>query len=469
MQFTCQMTLIFQRACLTLAVLFLSTGNRLAWSGTYDFPSSPGNGPIYAESGSAPGSTTYPVATRSATTPSGSTQYQNGPYPPPVYQANPSPTTSYPAGQYPAAQYPVASFTTPVSYQTPSSESVRPSALAPSAVRFSSTPVANRPLLGPTHPAALPPAEPPAEPIPNGQTVVDHRWMPSAQTTSFSHSPSVLLDENDPSCRPIVVDTSRVVTGCDDVWCWQVLPEGLIYRSYMAGAKEPRIASQWVYDKNLEWIWDIALGGRVGILRYGNENPIFPTGFQVDIEGAALLRLDLENERDVVATDYRFGIPLTFGNARHQCKLAYYHLSSHLGDEYMIRNPGARRINYVRDAMVLGYSLYFFENHLRLYSEAAYAFHTDGGAKPWEFQFGFEYTAPEPTGWRPTPFVAVGGHIREENDYCGNVVIQSGWLWRGDCGQTFRMGMQYYSGMSDQYEFFDQYENKIGFGLWYDY
>jgi hypothetical protein len=41
----------------------------------------------------------------------------------------------------------------------------------------------------------------------------------------------------------------------DDVWDWQVLPDGLIYRSYLAGVKEPRFASQWVHDVRQGWLW----------------------------------------------------------------------------------------------------------------------------------------------------------------------------------------------------------------------
>jgi Protein of unknown function (DUF1207) len=300
-------------------------------------------------------------------------------------------------------------------------------------------------------------------------------WMPNTNSqTKAEEIPAGQFDSVQPNQQfsgspPIVVEPSCQAMNCGDIWSLQFMPDGLIYRSYMAGAKEPRFASQWVYDQNEQWLWDVSLGGRVGLVRYGSQDPLFPEGTQLDIEGAAMLRLDPEHERDLVACDYRFGIPLTFGHENHRLKLAYYHLSSHLGDEYIERNPEVNRINYVRDAMVVGYSIYLWQNQIRLYTEAAYAFNHDGGAEPWEFQFGIEYTAPQPTGWRPVPFIAIGGHIREENDYSGNVVAQAGWLWRGNCGQTFRMGMQCYAGMSDQYEFYDQYENKVGFGLWYDF
>ncbi|MBN1394668.1 MAG: DUF1207 domain-containing protein [Pirellulales bacterium] len=259
----------------------------------------------------------------------------------------------------------------------------------------------------------------------------------------------------------------RALVGADP-WTWQVLPDGLMYKSYMAGGREPRFASQWVQLQTGDWVWDATLGGRVGMLRYGTDNPLWPEGWQLDIEGAAFPRLDLENDRDLVSADYRFGIPLTTRRGCWEMKLAYYHLSSHLGDEYMIRHPGYRRLNYVRDAVVLGMAIYFGPN-LRLYSEADWAFNTDGGAKPWEFQFGIDWASAEPTGGWGAPFFAINGHLREANDYGGNMTVQTGWMWRGYSGHLCRVGMQYFNGFSDQGQFYDTFEEQIGVGLWYDY
>src|SRR5690606_26754469 len=150
-----------------------------------------------------------------------------------------------------------------------------------------------------------------------------------------------------------------------------------------------------------------------------------------DIEGAAFPRLDLEDNRDLISADFRFGMPLTFGYGRLQTKFAYYHLSSHLGDEYLEKNPTAVRINYSRDVFVLGAS-YDLTDSLRIYSEVGWAFYTSGGSEPWEAQFGIDYSSPYPTGFRGAPFFAVNGRIREEVDWGGNITAQVGWQWRGD-------------------------------------
>lgn len=255
-----------------------------------------------------------------------------------------------------------------------------------------------------------------------------------------------------------------------EVWDWHLLPDDVIWHSYWAGAKEPRISGtpfQEIQD-NLTLL-DVTLGGRVSVLRYGTVNQGRPEGWELQLEGASLLRLNLDQNWDMEAVDFRFGVPLVYGRDRSQWKFSYYHLSSHLGDEFAIREAAlGQRINFARDVLVLGYS--FFPNPAwRFYAEAGWAFYADEGTEPWEFQFGVDYAQPGFTGIRGTPFLAVNGHLREEVDYGGNLVAQAGWLWRGKGNKIIRTGVHYYNGKSDQFEFFDEFEQQIGWGLWYDY
>jgi hypothetical protein len=253
-------------------------------------------------------------------------------------------------------------------------------------------------------------------------------------------------------------------------WCWQMLPDGLIYHSYWAGVREPRLGGVLQHIQGGDSFIDGNVGGRVGLIRYGTTNAIFPQGWQLDVEAAAILRLTLDQIRDFESADYRVGIPLTYGIENWQFKLEVYHLSSHMGDEFAIANPGAlaTRINYVRDEIVFGTSWYPIPA-CRLYGEAGWAFNVDGGAEPWETQFGVELAKPGPTGFHGTPFFAVNGHLREEVDWGGDVSSQLGWLWRGNSGKVLRLGLHYYNGKSSQYQFFNQSEEQIGVGMWYDF
>jgi hypothetical protein len=267
---------------------------------------------------------------------------------------------------------------------------------------------------------------------------------------------------------------------------WQFFPQGLIYHSYLAAPKESRMGVQYQYEKNQGWLIDATIGGRFGLLRYGTNDIVSPQGWQLDFEAAAMPRLAPGLDLDLISTDYRYGIPLTYGYGKWKSKLAFYHLSSHLGDEFLIKNPTFNRLNYVRDAIVLGQELQLDDNWL-VYGEAAYSFRTDGGAKPWEFQFGVEFSPLRlqgPRGIRGfgpwakvhrgmvvgAPFVAANGHLREEVNYSGDLTFQTGWQWRNPFdGRLLRIGVHFLTGPSPQYEFFSVSERQIGLGLWYDY
>jgi hypothetical protein len=254
----------------------------------------------------------------------------------------------------------------------------------------------------------------------------------------------------------------------DEPWTWQVLPTGLMYKSYLAGGREPRFGTQFVHERTQGWLWDTTLGARVGLLRYGTENNIWPEGWQLDVEGAAFPRLMLENDRDLNSADFRAGMPLTRRVGPWEMKFGYYHYCSHLGDEFVLTHPGFRRINYVRETVILGLAAYLSPN-LRLYSEAGYAVHVDGESQPWEFQFGADWSPAEPSGPCGAPFFAINCHLRQENDFGGNMTVESGWQWRGTAGHLFRIGMRYFNGMSEQGQFFDTFEEQVGVGLWYDF
>lgn len=258
----------------------------------------------------------------------------------------------------------------------------------------------------------------------------------------------------------------------------QWFPNGLIYRSYLGSQRESRFACVLTKDQHLGWLWDVSLGGRVGLVRYGSGPDFWPDGWQVDIEGAAFPRLDPWGvSTPLLSTDFRFGIPITHGQGPWRFKTGYYHISSHLGDEYMIATPDFTRYNYSRDAFILAFSYYFGRSPATRYDWRCYAEVTwadwaksrGGVAEPWEFLFGVEYSpALEFRGG--APFATIHAHLREEARFGGHFSVQAGWqLERGPSGALFRFGGEYVNGKSTQGSFFKEYENRIGVGMWYDF
>ena len=249
-------------------------------------------------------------------------------------------------------------------------------------------------------------------------------------------------------------------------WTWQVLPDGLMYKDYLASNEEARLSTALGYSKQIGWTWDSNLGAHVGILRDGTQDPAWPEGWQLDAEGVALVRLD--SSRSLVSSDFRAGFPLTRRDGPWEFKFGYYHLSSHLGDFYIESHPGIERINYKREQLVLGVA-YRPIPDLRFYSEANWAFNEDGGSRPWEFQFGIDYSPAQPNGIWGAPFAAINSKIFEDLNYAGNFTVEAGWQWRGCTGHTLRTGLEYFNGYSFQRQFYNDYQSIVGAGVWYDF
>ncbi len=250
---------------------------------------------------------------------------------------------------------------------------------------------------------------------------------------------------------------------------WQLLPSGLMYRSYLAGEKEPRFQFVPMFNTKGGTVLETAMGGRVGLLRYGTHDSMVPEGWQLDMEGAVLARLDAEQQWDLQAADFRVGFLSTWRQGPDSFKAGYYHISSHLGDEFLIRNPGFIRLNYVRDSLIVGWT-HDLSLDTQVYGEIGYAFNYDGGAQPLEFQFGVQYSPTCATGLRGAPFCAVNVHTREDYDFSTSINLAAGWQWRGmESDHRFRAGLQCFNGPSAQYSFGNQHETLVGGGVWFDF
>ena len=255
----------------------------------------------------------------------------------------------------------------------------------------------------------------------------------------------------------------------DDVWNWQLLPDGLMYKSYLAGDKEPRLSNSFLHESGGQTLWDTALGWRVGLIRFGTSRAIQPEGFQLDVEGGTFLRVLPGNGNDVQSMDFRAGLPLTWREGPFQAKVGAYHIESHVGDDFLAKNPGFIANGYSRTAFVAGVGYFVFDS-LRIYSELGWSFARSGGDRPWEWQSGFEWCSPDATGLRGAPYFAANVHLREATHGSGSVNVMAGWQWRRtQSDHLFRVGLQYFNGKNNQYSFLQDNQQLIGFGVRYDY
>jgi hypothetical protein len=246
----------------------------------------------------------------------------------------------------------------------------------------------------------------------------------------------------------------------------QLLPDGLIYRPYLAGPKEPRTGIQFFSTDDGGWSWFSSVGGQIGILRFGTYDTFRPVGIQFDIEGSAQFRSMDAELLDFSSTDVRFGFPVSIGWGGQETKLSLYFLRSKPEGSLFERLVDQSDRVFDRRAIVLGHSIHLAEK-LRIYGEVGYAFESELTGN-WEFQFGAELAPVLPTGILGAPFAAANVYLLEREDFGGSLTLQAGWGWRGKNARLLRVGLFYSNGTSNHALLDDRNEQLFGFGFWQD-
>jgi len=114
--------------------------------------------------------------------------------------------------------------------------------------------------------------------------------------------------------------------------------------------------------------------------------------YQIAIEGAVFSLFDMAApSRDLVNTDFRVGLPVIYQRAGFSFMGRVLHQSSHLGDEFILRNRVEERVNLSYEA-VEGLLSYEFDSGIRLYGGPGYMVRRSPHClTPWLLQAGMEY------------------------------------------------------------------------------
>lgn len=190
-------------------------------------------------------------------------------------------------------------------------------------------------------------------------------------------------------------------------------------------------------------------------------------GFQAGV--FALFDLDSES-KDLINADYWVGIPITYRHDKFSAMARLYHQSSHLGDEYLLREDVNQnnRVNLSYEAvdMLLSYE---FDNTYRVYGGGGFLFHKEpSDLKPWSVQYGVEIT-PDMTFFDglARPVLAADLHNREENDWSTDLSLRGGIEFTNPVvgGLRVMLLLEYYSGRNPNGQFYDRRLDYAGIGL----
>jgi hypothetical protein len=139
------------------------------------------------------------------------------------------------------------------------------------------------------------------------------------------------------------------------------LPRGDVFCPLVADPKGQRSFVTYLRESSDNGdanIGSVGISDVLGILRVGGPRP--EEGFQISIAGSVFAQFDLDiSSYDLINADYIIGIPITFRRSAFSTRLRLYHQSSHLGDEYILRedDPTFERENISYESAELILSL----------------------------------------------------------------------------------------------------------------
>lgn len=124
------------------------------------------------------------------------------------------------------------------------------------------------------------------------------------------------------------------------------------------------------------WHGDVQIGIESGIWSVFNMDPGSP-----NIAGGT----------ELVNTDFYVGVPITYARDKWSFRLRGYHISSHLGDEFLVNHPGFHRVNPSNEALDF-FTSYQATDGIRIYIGPGAIVHSDKSF-PWTpmyIQYGTE-------------------------------------------------------------------------------
>jgi hypothetical protein len=181
-------------------------------------------------------------------------------------------------------------------------------------------------------------------------------------------------------------------------------------------------------------------------------------------EGGVVSRFDLQESLDMDGADFRFGFPLSYRRGALALKLHPWHITSHLGDEY-IEREGVFRIEYARNELALG-AAWRLHEAWRVYAEGGYGFSIGDPNEPWRVMGGVEFVDALLPG-APDVYLAANLQAWEETDWTPQFNAQAGvWIRSEETPSGLRVGLEYFRGPSALTQFFLEKDHSVSFGFW---
>ena len=255
------------------------------------------------------------------------------------------------------------------------------------------------------------------------------------------------------------------------------LPRGDVFCPLVADPKATHSFASYQREESslLEAdIGAIGVADRFGMLRWGGPRP--GEGLQLSLSGGVFAQFDLNSASyDLINADYVVGLPVTYRRGAFSSRLRLYHQSSHLGDEFLLREglpPERENLSFASAEALFSQEKWW----LRLYGGGEYIFLRQphdldplighggvelrprghvlplGGLGSVHFVAALDVKAAEEHDWTPA-WSARGGFeiVRPHNG--------------GEPGRGWSLMFEYYDGPSPYGQFYREYMRFFGLGV----
>jgi hypothetical protein len=245
------------------------------------------------------------------------------------------------------------------------------------------------------------------------------------------------------------------------------LPLGDLFQPLLADPKEPHFyLSYRRYAYQSQHITAAAGGyGEIfGINRYVDHAA--GSAWQINFGGGAHAQFDLDlPSRALVNTDYTIGFPVSYRKGNDSMRIALYHQSSHLGDEYLLQTK-TKRIEFSYEALNVVWSREWRE--WRVYGGGEYMVHkVPNELRPWGAQGGVEYYELGPIPGRGRIVGGLDLKVDQEHDWAVNASLKTGLQFDSSepNGRFIRVLLEGYHGYSPHGQFYINRTAYWGFGV----
>lgn len=244
------------------------------------------------------------------------------------------------------------------------------------------------------------------------------------------------------------------------------MPGGFLFDPLIADPRWPHFAAAYQYyvnERDLRHVGAVSFGETFSLYR----DRVGRGFWEVGIQAGVFAVFDLEAEsKDLVNADYFVAVPLAYRYDVFTALFRLYHQSSHVGDEFLLRNRVANRVNLSYEAVDVKVSYELLEM-FRVYAGLGYLFDQEPAElKPWSTQWGVEFRSPWPdefAGWRP--IVAVDVQQREENAWHTDLSVRAGVQFDGVlASRHFQILLEYFRGHSPNGQFYRDKVDYFGLG-----